>query len=79
MVVFSILACVGAPKLDYAIPIGLKDEITLIGKTRSYKCADNYIETGLVTVMCMEDLTWSPQSNRCRGLYIKWTLAQEIL
>ena len=65
------IACIGPPPLSNARLIGPPDKVTLIGKTRKYKCEKDYFETGLVEVICNPDLTWQETGFRCKGTHLK--------
>ena len=65
---FFLKACIGPPLLSHARLIGPPDKLTLIGKTRKYKCEKDYFETGLVEVICNPDLTWQETGFRCKGI-----------
>ena len=65
---FPIKACIGPPQLPHARLIGPPDKLTMIGKTRKYKCEKDYFETGLVEVICNPDLTWQETGFRCKGM-----------
>ena len=58
----------GPPQLPNARLIGPPDKLTMIGKTRKYKCEKDYFETGLVEVICNPDLSWQETGFRCKGI-----------
>ena len=68
MLFFYFIACVGAPAIPHALPVGPPEVITLIGEARNYICEKGYIKTGDVMAVCAKDLSWEiSKSGYCRG------------